>query len=73
MRAKRFRLTKAAKMLIFVLVVALAGGGVFFGVKSGKVKPDKKLAAMTDDDGNVMNTEKETENTINLSLDEWIG
>lgn len=73
MKAKRFRLTKAAKVLIMLLVVALIGGGVFFGLKSGFVKTDGKLAELTDDDGNVINTEKETEDTINLSLDEWIG
>lgn len=73
MKAKRFRLTKAAKVLIMLLVVALIDGGVFFGLKSGFVKTDGKLAELTDDEGNVINTEKETEDTINLSLDEWIG
>lgn len=35
MSTKRFRLTKASKILIMVLVIALIGGGVFAGVKTG--------------------------------------
>ena len=72
-KAKRFKLTKAAKVLILLVVVALIGGGVFAGLKTGVVKPDEELAALMDDDGNVINTEKTSEDTINLSLDEWIG
>lgn len=72
-KAKRFKLTKAAKVLILLVVVAAIGGGVFAGLKTGVVKPDKELAALMDDDGNVINTEKASEDTINLSLDEWIG
>ena len=34
---KRFRLTKASKILIMVLVIVLIGGGVFAGLKSGLV------------------------------------
>ena len=70
---RRFRLTKAAKVLIVLIVVALLGGGVFFGLKSGAVKTDGKLSDLMDNDGNVINTEKTTNDTINLSLDEWIG
>ena len=66
---KRFRLTKGAKILILVLVIAILGGGIFIGLKSGVVKNDLK----PDADGNVINTSKETADTINLSLDEWIG
>ena len=66
---KRFRLTKGAKILILVLVVAILGGGLFMGLKTGVVKNDLK----PDADGNVINTSKENAETINLSLDEWIG
>ena len=66
---KRFRLTKGAKILIMVLVIALIGGGIFMGLKTGVVKNDLK----PDADGNVINTTKESADTINLSLDEWIG
>lgn len=68
---RRFRLTTGAKILIFVLVFAIIGVGVFFGVKSGHIKND--LKPVYDDNGNVMNTEKTDKKTINLSLDEWIG
>lgn len=86
---RRFRLTKAAKILIMCLVLALVGGGVFAGVKTGFVKiknenettvgmkdnkNNKETASLDyDENGNVMNLEKETDATINLSLDEWIG
>ena len=71
---RRFKLTKAAKILIMVLVVALLGGGVFAGIKTGFVKTDNKLMqSLMDEDGNVINTDKADAKTINLSLDEWIG
>lgn len=89
---RRFRLTKAAKILIMVLVLALTGGGVFAGLKTGIIKTstesekvetniditeDETLlvtdAPTYDENGNVMNIEKTDDNTINLSLDEWIG
>ena len=91
----RFRLTKAAKILIMVLVLALTGGGVFAGVKTGfiktstesektetivDIKEEKNETLLAtenvptyDENGNVMNIEKTDDNTINLSLDEWIG
>ena len=68
---RRFRLTAGAKVLIFVLVFAIAGVGVFFGLKNGHIKND--LKPEYDDNGNVMNINKSDNQTINLSLDEWIG
>ena len=57
---RRFKLTKAAKILIMVLVVALLGGGVFAGLKTGFVKTDNKLMqSLMDEDGNVINTDKD--------------
>lgn len=73
---RRFRLTKAAKVLIMILVVALIGGGAFAGIKTGFIKMgDKKQSASVDYDenGNVMNVNTENDVAINLSLDEWIG
>ncbi|RHC48490.1 hypothetical protein DW839_28610 [Enterocloster bolteae] len=83
---KRFKLTKAAKVLIFMMIVVMIGGGAFFGVKSGLVMTkDKEMATTVKndtksakkntaaDDGNVINTDKSDDKTINLSLDEWIG
>ena len=74
---RRFRLTKAAKILIMFLVVALVGGGAFAGIKTGFIKMgnDKKASASVDYDenGNVMNVDTENDSAINISLDEWIG
>lgn len=86
---RRFRLTKASKILIIILVVSLLGGVVFAGLKTGVVKTnsDKKESVSenkndyndnnntisADEDGNVINTDKSDDKTINISLDEWIG
>ena len=77
---KRFRLTKAAKILIMVVVVALLGGGVFVGLKTGLVTTGDKTAngdktthngnsntvVDYDANGNVMTTTKTDDATINL-------
>ena len=68
MSVKRFRLTKGAKILIVVLIVGLLAGAVGIGLKSGVVENNIQM----DDNGNVINTTKASEDTINLSLDEWI-
>lgn len=44
---KRFKLTKAAKVLIFMMIVVMIGGGAFFGVKSGLVMTKDKEMATT--------------------------
>ena len=80
MSTKRFRLTKASKILIMVLAIALIGGGVFAGVKTGFVKT-KSNTSVSNAENKVTGTtssssnKKKTSNdgTINLSLDEWIG
>ena len=71
----RYKLTTFSKILILVLVLALVAGGIFMGVQKGIIKTKKgNTAGVTPDaDGNVINTEKTSEDTINLSLDEWIG
>lgn len=87
--SKRFRLTKASKILIVFLIVALIGGGVFAGLKTGFIKT--KTAASSDVKENVAAANKDTssdsgtpssenstkktdgDTTINLSLDEWTG
>lgn len=38
MSTKRFRLTKPAKVMIFILILAAIGGGLFLGIKSGFFK-----------------------------------
>ena len=80
MSTKRFRLTKASKILIMVLVIALIGGGVFAGVKTGFIKT-KNGTSVSDTGNKVTGTTSSSSNkkktnsdgTINLSLDEWIG
>ena len=84
MSVKRFRLTKGAKILIFVLIIGLLAGGIGIGLKTGFIKNDVQDVQDTpdtpntpdiqvNDDGNVINMDKNAEDTINLSLDEWIG
>lgn len=71
MSTKRFRLTKPAKILIFMLILCLIGGGAFVAVKSGFVKKkDSKTIS-----GPIVKKKKinTSDSTINLSLDEWIG
>lgn len=81
----RFRLTKAAKVLIMLAVILCVVGGIFFAVKGGLIENN-----ITDKDTNVPSNneqitvtpmpsgpsdgpENSQTNAINLSLDEWIG
>lgn len=91
MSTKRFRLTKTAKIMIFVLIIALLSGGVFAGIKTGLIKTKDKTnkEVVTTDNKNDNNIEFDNEITnnalsatsnkdvlddsINISLDEWIG
>lgn len=75
---RRFKLTVASKILIVLVVIAALVGGIFGASKAGLIKTSKKsdkvtVAVNADEDGNVINTQKESNDTINLSLDEWIG
>lgn len=88
MSTKRFRLTKTAKIMIFVVIIALLGGGVFAGLKTGLVKTnsradqkveasssdtDNKVSVSTENDTTDANNKSDNINVINLSLDEWVG
>lgn len=78
MKAKRFRLTKAAKILIFILIVALVGGGIFGLTKSGLIKPSKdkenpSTVAEKEDPTAAAGKIDTSDKSINLSLDEWVG
>lgn len=88
MSTKRFRLTKTAKIMIFVLIIALLGGGVFAGLKTGIVKTGNKSEQEAEKSNSSVNSnvdtsnketttntnnKSETTNVINLSLDEWVG
>lgn len=70
----RFRLTKQAKILLVGLVVVIMAGLIFGAVKTGFVKndigQDKPTNNVTSD---VVINNSGDENTINLSLDEWVG
>lgn len=75
---RRFRLTVASKILIVLVVIVALVGGIFGATKAGFIKTNKKsdkvtVAVNADEDGNVINTQKESNDTINISLDEWIG
>lgn len=66
-KAKRFRLTKVAKILIMVLIVALIGGGIFAGVQTGVIqtKKDKSVSGTTTSE-----TVAKTESTSNNEDDD---
>ena len=78
MKAKRFRLTKAAKILIFIIIVALVGGGIFGLTKSGLIKPSKdkenpSTVAKKEDPTAAAGKIDTSDKTINLSLHKiWI-
>lgn len=85
---KRYRLTKTTKILVFILLLAILGGGVFAAVKSGMVSLEKgnketfqesdnssSQVVVSNEENNSKqpsSTSKKTEE-INLSLDEWVG
>ena len=88
MGTKRFRLTKTAKILVFMIILALIGCGLFVGIKAGIVKTDNdaeqkvetvepnendKAADSVDNDKSDVTDEDDNEDTSNLSLDEWVG
>ena len=62
-KAKRFRLTKAAKILIMVLIVALLGGGIFAGTQTGMIQ--KSVSGTTTSE-----TVAKTESTSNNEDDD---
>ena len=66
-KAKRFRLTKAAKILIMVLIVALIGGGIFAGVQTGVIQTKKNKSVSGT---NTSETVAKTESTSNNENDD---
>lgn len=66
----RFRLTKQAKILLVGIVVALLAALIFGAVKTGFVKND--IGGNSSSGDLVLNTSSDKD-TINLSLDEWVG
>lgn len=83
---RRFRLTKAAKILIVIVIILALAGGAFAAIKTGLVKTgddstttkvettnDKDDISVNDDTPDADTTYDTSDATINLSLDEWIG
>ena len=86
---RRFRLTKAAKILIVIIVILGLAGGAFAAIKTGLVDLGNDKSGteenVTDNDVNSNETSENnnetdadttydiSDATINLSLDEWIG
>lgn len=74
MRRKRFKLTPVARVLLLLVIIGLIGGGFFTAMKTGITDISSIGSTVeTDSDGNVINTNKNSAETINVSLDEWIG
>ena len=71
----KFKLTKAGRILIAVIVLAIIGGVGAFAFKSGLISLDKKPSSSKPSGSpaqTVTNTSSE-DDTIHLSLDEWAG
>lgn len=61
MKVRRFKLNTLGKIVLMVFVVALLGGGVFAGLKTGLVTTDKnKNEVATNNSTNTVNTNKDT-------------
>lgn len=70
----KFKLTKTGRVVTSLLLVVAIAGGVFGGIKSGLIKFDKKNEKPTSKPvAQVQSTNKKDNDTIHLSLDEWIG
>lgn len=83
---RRFRLTKAAKILIVIVIILALAGGAFAAIKTGLVKTgddstttkvettnDKDDTSVNDSEPDADTTYDTSDATINLSLDEWVG
>ena len=89
---KRYRLTKSAKILIFLVILIVLFGGLYGLISAGFIKTDNKknttevsdtyvdnnkdnTTSKNEDDesGNNNTTTKTETDTINLSIDEWVG
>lgn len=94
---KQFRLKKNGIILLLVLVLALGGAGIYWGLNSGLIENDVGKPSQSENvipnpssgtnqpavttpvntnngiEGEVLTLDKTTDDTINLSLDEWIG
>lgn len=67
---KRFRLTRLAKTLIFIMVLCAVGGGIFYGMKYGFIKTNKEsgkdsISIVADTTKVESNSEKEVKQAEN--------
>lgn len=71
----RFKLTKQAKILLVGVAIVILAGLIFGAIKTGFVKNDISGSDATNSTptSNVTINNSGDENTINLSLDEWVG
>ena len=72
-KAKRFRLTKAAKILIMFLIVALIGGGIFAGTQTGviQMKKSKTVSNTTTTTETATKTES-TSDSVNADKEDTV-
>lgn len=70
----KFKLTKAGRAVIGVVLAAAVAFGCVGGIKSGLIKFDKKNPGTVKPATQVSTSKPTTDdNTINVSLDEWAG
>ena len=70
----KFKLTKAGRAVVGVVLAVAVAIGVVGGIKGGVIKFDKKKPTASDKPAtNVTANASTGDDTINLSLDEWAG
>lgn len=76
------RLTTFSKILILILILGTIGGGIYAGVSKGVIKKKDNTQSQTSNnvvtnkpsgDAKTVAADTNETNTINLSIDEWIG
>lgn len=71
-KAKRFRLTKAAKILIMVLIVVLIGGGIFAGVQTGMIKTKKNKSVFNTNTSETVAKTESTSDSVNADKEDTV-
>lgn len=69
----KFKLTKAGRAVVGVVLAVAVAIGVVGGIKGGLIKFDKKKPTSSKPGTNVTTNASTGDDTINLSLDEWAG
>ena len=72
----KFKLTKAGRAVVGVVLAVAVAVGVVGGIKSGVIKFDKKKPTISKPSASISTNKPSTtagDDTINLSLDEWAG